>query len=183
MKKSVLGRSSVGFAAMAAVGAAAIATATTASAGVVNTLQLQASTAYCVGTTYTVSLSAADATALMAQATGYSDIQVGFAPAPQGQVTVIGTVPYVAGQGVVVNWTPPSAGAFSLAAYAYDPAHGPNAIIDSMIPNVDVVQSAPAGASCTPGTTTPPTTTPPTSNTGSANSIPVIGPLLSSLFH
>ncbi|MFE3022477.1 hypothetical protein [Nocardia tengchongensis] len=82
-----------------------------------------------------------------------------------------------------MNWTPPSAGAFSLSAYAYDSALGPNAIIDSMIPNVNVVQSAPAGASCTPGTTTPPTTTPPTSNTGSANSIPVIGPLLSSLFH
>ncbi|MEU1429482.1 hypothetical protein ABZ412_20620 [Nocardia sp. NPDC005746] len=182
MKKSILGHSSIGFAAMAAVGAAAIATATTASAGVVNTLQLQASQAYCVGTTYTISLSATDATALMAQAAGYSSITFVWSPAPQGTTTTIATLPYVAGQGMTVNWAPTYAGDTALGAFAYDSALGPNAIIDSMIPNVHVVQSAPAGASCTP-TTTPPTTTPPTTGTGSASSIPVIGPLLSSLFH
>ncbi|MFE4460864.1 hypothetical protein ACFROC_26210 [Nocardia tengchongensis] len=179
MKKSVLGRSSVGFAAMAAVGAAAIATATPASAEIVNTLQLQASQAYCVGTTYTITLSAADATALMAKATDYPDITFQWAPYPQGTNTEIATVPYVAGQGITVKWTPTYAGPTTLVAYAWDPVHLGNAIIDDMHPRVDVVDSAPAGASCTPTPATPPST----GGTGSASSIPVIGPLLSSLFH
>lgn len=174
MKKSVLGRSGVGFAAMAAAGVATIVTATTASATVVSTLQLQASQAYCVGTTYTITLAAADATALMAQASNYQDITFQWAPYPQGFNTEIATLPYTAGQGMTVKWTPTYVGATTLVAYAYDPTLGPNAAIDDMLTNINVVQSAPAGASCTP--------TPPTGGTGSANSIPVIGPLLSSLF-
>lgn len=179
MKKSILGRSSIGFAAMAAVGAAAIATATTASAEIVNTLQLQASQAYCVGTTYTITLAAADATALMAQASGYRDITFQWAPYPQGTNTEIATLPYVSGQGMTVKWTPTYAGPTTLVAYASDPVKGPNAIIDDMHPMVSVVESAPVGASCTPTPATPPAT----GGTGSASSIPVIGPLLSSLFH
>ncbi|GAB2528734.1 hypothetical protein [Nocardia heshunensis] len=176
MKMSVLGRSSVGFAAMAAAGVASIVTATTASAGVVNTLQLQPSTAYCVGTTYTISLSATDATALMAQAAGYADIQFGWATYPEGGLVQIAMVPYVAGQGITVNWTPTYAGATTLTASANDPVKGPNAEIDDMLAPVNVVQTAPSGASCTP-------TAPGggKGGTGSASSIPVIGPLLGSL--
>ncbi|MFE3189016.1 hypothetical protein ACFXHA_08410 [Nocardia sp. NPDC059240] len=174
MKMSVLGRSSVGFAALAAAGVATIVTASTASAGVVNTLQLQPSTAYCVGTTYTITLAAADATALMAQASGYADIQFGWATYPEGGLVVIDTVPYVAGQGMTVKWTPTYAGATTLNANAYDSVKGPNAIVDDMLADINVVQTAPAGASCTP-------TPAATGGTGSASSIPVIGPLLGSL--
>lgn len=179
MKKSVLGRSSVGFAALAAMGVATIVTATTASAGVVHTLQLQASQAYCVGTTYTITLSAADATALMAQASGYHDITFQWAPYPQGFNTEIATQPYVAGQGMTVKWTPTYVGATDVAAYATDSALGPNAIISSQLVDIDVVEKAPLGASCTPTATTPGGGT---GGTGSASSIPVIGPLLGSLF-
>ncbi|MCU1646481.1 MAG: hypothetical protein JWN03_6756 [Nocardia sp.] len=158
---------------MAAMGVAAIVTATTASAAVVSTLQLSASPAYCAGTSYTITLAAADATALMAQASGYQDITFQWAPYPQGTNVEISTLPYVAGQGMTVKWTPTYLGATTLVAYAYDPTRGPNAIIDDMLPNINVVQSAPAGSSCTPAA--------PSGGTGSASSIPVIGPLLSSL--
>ncbi|MGW4242081.1 hypothetical protein [Nocardia sp. NPDC004722] len=176
MKMSVLGGSSVGFAAMAAAGVATILTATTASAGVVNTMQLQASTAYCVGTTYTITVAAADATALMAQAPGYQNVEFAWATYPEGGTMEIATVPYVAGQGLSVKWTPTYAGATTLTAFATDAVKGPNAEIDDMLAPVNVVQTAPSGASCTP-------TAPGggTGGTGSASSIPVVGPLLGSL--
>ncbi|WP_327141742.1 hypothetical protein [Nocardia sp. NBC_01327] len=151
---------------------ATIVSATTASAD----MTITPSQAYCVGTTYSVTLPAADAAALWAQMpaveTALNEWALVETPSAGSglSTTVSAPVKYVAGQDVTVQWAPPAAGQWQLMMAPFSqggygtPFGGPLA--------VTVVQSAPAGSSCTPPTS---------GGTGSANSIPVIGGLLSSL--
>lgn len=170
MKMSVLARSTVGIAAGAAIGVATIVSATTASAD----MSIAKSPAYCVGSTYTATLPAADAETLHAQAPGFWEFtffDYSFATQKNTYLTDVAT--YVAGQDVTIQWTPTEAGQHQVYAVAsFNPyAYTPKTVSTGMI---DVVQSAPTGASCTPPA-------PSTGGTGSASSIPVIGGLLSSL--
>ncbi|MFE3060826.1 hypothetical protein [Nocardia sp. NPDC059239] len=139
-------------------------------------MTITTSPAYCVGTTYAVTLPAADAAALWAQMpaveTALNEWALVETPSAGSglSTTVSAPVKYVAGQDVTVQWTPPAAGQWQLMMAPYSqggygtPFGGPLA--------VTVVQSAPAGSSCTQPTG---------GGTGSASSIPVIGGLLSSL--
>ncbi|WP_327142097.1 hypothetical protein [Nocardia sp. NBC_01327] len=170
MKMSVFARSTVGIAAVAAMGVATIVSATTASAD----MSVVASSAYCVGTTYTATLPAADAATLQSQAPGFAEFSFfDYSFATQANTHVTDVASYVAGQDVTVQWTPTGVGQHQIyAAASFNPyVSGPKTVGSGMI---NVVQAAPAGASCTPPT-------PPTGGTGSASSIPVIGGLLSTL--
>ncbi|WP_458690962.1 hypothetical protein [Nocardia tengchongensis] len=170
MNMSVLARSTVGIAATVAMGVATIVSATTASAQ----MSITTSTAYCVGSTYTLTLPAADASALIAQVPG-GDV-IGFswvrtASQGGGALDLFTSSPYVAGKDASVQWTPTTAETVDLWATAGSTANGYTWSASSKLIGITVVQSAPSGASCTPST----------SGTGSASSIPVIGGLLSTL--
>ncbi|MGW4125946.1 hypothetical protein [Nocardia sp. NPDC004711] len=167
MRMSVLARSTVGLAAVAAMGVATIVSATTASAA----MTITPSQAYCVGTTYTITLPAADAAALE---TNPSLDQIDFNYNYTGTGGTIGLVTWTKGQDVTVQWTPSQAAQTTVSAVAYGEWTGVGTVRLSMAP-INVVQSAPAGSSCT----APPAGT--GTGTGSASSIPVIGGLLSSL--
>ncbi|MGW5109312.1 hypothetical protein [Nocardia sp. NPDC004123] len=130
------------------------------------------SSAYCVGSTYTLTMPAADAADLHAQASGFADFSFydySFTTQTNPMISMVKS--YVAGQDVTVQWTPTVAGQHQLTAMAdFNPWSSTAAkLVATEL--INVVQSAPAGASCTPST----------GGTGSANSIPVIGGLLSSL--
>ncbi|MFE4456571.1 hypothetical protein ACFROC_04360 [Nocardia tengchongensis] len=169
MKMLVLARSTVGIAAAAAMGVATIVSATTGSAA----LTIQPSQAYCVGTTYTITLPAADA-APMETNPVQSQIYFNYNTATQG--VMIGAVPWVKGQDVTINWTPTQAVPTNISAVAGGVQAGDGfGSIKLSTDTFTVVQSAPTGASCT----APPAGT--GTGTGSAGSIPVIGGLLSSL--
>ncbi|MFE3100527.1 hypothetical protein [Nocardia tengchongensis] len=170
MKMSILARSTVGIAAGVAMGVATIVWATTASAA----MTLQPSQAYCVGTTYTITLPAADAAALETDPS-YNTINFNsmYTQDPYTMFGAVGTVSWTSGKDVTVQWTPAAAAQTTIYAVPFNGTAAGNGKL-TMGP-INVVNSAPTGASCTP---TPPAN--PT-GTGSASSIPVIGGLLSSL--
>ncbi|MCU1643370.1 MAG: hypothetical protein JWN03_3645 [Nocardia sp.] len=134
---------------------------------------ITSSTAYCVGTTYTVTLPAADAASVMA-GLPITDNQLVLVVAPSGgSLTPIPSTAaaYVAGKDVTFQWTPTAAGnTTGLWVYPYN-GQGMEYRNGSLVRYIDIVQSAPAGTTCSPST----------GGTGSAGSIPVIGGLLSSL--
>ncbi|WP_405134777.1 hypothetical protein [Nocardia sp. NBC_01388] len=168
MNMSVFARSTVGIAAAAAMGVATIVSATTASAQ----LAITASSAYCADTTYTVTFPAADAAA-MAAASGQNDLVMG-ATGPGPIYWWSPTVTYVPGQDVTFQWTPSKsvyAGQSAVGAWSLHVEEAHVVTTPSAPLAVNVVQTAPAGSSCTPSA----------GGTGSANSIPVIGGLLSTL--
>ncbi|GAB2550881.1 hypothetical protein [Nocardia heshunensis] len=164
---SVFARSTVGIAAIAAMGVATIVSATTASAA----MTIQPSQAYCVGTAYTITVPAADAAALETDPS-YSTINFNsmYTQDPYTIFSAVGIVPWTSGKDVTVQWTPQAAAQTTISAVPFNgtlPGKG-----KLTLGPINVVNSAPAGASCTP--TNP-------AGTGSASSIPVIGGLLSSL--
>ncbi|WP_218025138.1 hypothetical protein [Nocardia jejuensis] len=152
------------------MGVATIVSASTASADI----SVATSSAYCVGTAYTVTLPAADAAVLQAQAPGFFQFSFyDYSYVTQLNTHITDVKTYVAGKDVTLQWTPTGTGQHQITAVAsFDPySYAPKIFGSAMI---DVVQTAPSGASCAP----PPT---PSGGTGSASSIPVIGGLLSSL--
>ncbi|WP_433565661.1 hypothetical protein ACQP1O_10705 [Nocardia sp. CA-151230] len=169
MNMSVLARSTVGIAAAAAMGVATIVSATTASAA----MTIQPSQAYCVGTAYTITIPAADAAALETDPS-YNTINFNY-ELPSGSnpsAGAIGIVPWTSGKDVTVQWTPSQAVPTSIRAVNFNGTYPGNAQLTTA--PINIVASAPAGASCTPTPASP-------AGTGSASSIPVIGGLLSSL--
>ncbi|MVU81229.1 hypothetical protein GPX89_28790 [Nocardia sp. ET3-3] len=162
---SVLARA-VGIAAAAVMGVATIVSATTASAD----MTITSSQAYCVGSTYTVTLPAADAKVLIGNVPNDTEFAFRTSPAGGSTFTTFTTVPYVEGKDVVASWTPTAPGQVMVSAWPNNVNTGP-ANFGENGPTVTVVQSAPAGATCSPST----------GGTGSANSIPLIGGLLSTL--
>ncbi|WP_405134776.1 hypothetical protein [Nocardia sp. NBC_01388] len=148
------------------MGVAISVSAATASAD----MSITSSTAYCVGSTYTVTLPAADATVLIGNVPSDTEFAFRTSPAGGSTFTTFTTVPYVAGKDVVASWTPTAPGQVMVSAW-------PNSIYTGLAnfgedgPTINVVQTAPSGATCAPST----------GGTGSASSIPVIGGLLSSL--
>ncbi|GAB2526188.1 hypothetical protein [Nocardia heshunensis] len=168
MKNTRIRRAGIGIAGFAAIGVATLVTATTASAQ----MSITQSSAYCVGSTYAVTLPAADAAALWAQMPAVETAQNEWAlvetpSAGSGlSTTVSPPVKYIAGQDVTVQWTPPAAGQWQLMMAPFSqggygtPFGGPLA--------VTVV----AASSCTPSTG---------GGTGSADSIPVIGGIFKAL--
>ncbi|MFE2997770.1 hypothetical protein ACFXG4_22480 [Nocardia sp. NPDC059246] len=168
MKKSVLARSSAGIAGAAAVAGLTLAMAPAASAQ----LAITTSTAYCAGTTYTITFPAADAAAMASQY-GDNNFVLEATNTTSNVTWWSAAVASTSGQDVTFQWTPSQSvpasatatGSWNLfvtEAHVAATAEGPLA--------VTVVQTAPSGTSCTPST-----------GTGSSNSIPLIGGLLSSL--
>ncbi|WP_040805535.1 Ig-like domain-containing protein [Nocardia concava] len=157
MQRLNLARSTAGIVAVAAMGVATVVSATTGSAA----LTIQPSQAYCVGTTYTVTLPAADAAQLVAATQGYNQLLFEWVPAAGGNATEIARAPYVAGQDATIRWTPTIAVQTRLeATSSAGPGHDGGV---AELLTVDVVQNAPAGASCTSSST---------SATGSAGWLP-----------
>ncbi|MFD3506563.1 hypothetical protein [Nocardia sp. NPDC058666] len=157
MNKSVIARACVGVAAVASVGVATIVTAANASAQ----LSISASPSYCIGSTYAITLPAADAAALIAGYPNADAIVFSAKPTAGGYTHHVGEAAYVAGQDVTAQWTPMSAQTWNIYAR---PAGAPaDAGSQGPMPVV-VVESAPAGSSCTPTTGG----NPPPANSGSA---------------
>ncbi|MBU3062371.1 hypothetical protein KO481_12655 [Nocardia sp. NEAU-G5] len=119
-------------------------------------------TVQCVNQTYTLTVSA-------------SKIQTGissyyFLDGPNlNSATMIGSQqPIQHGQDATASWTPTTSGTHTLWWRGIQPGGG--GVIGPQ--KVNVVDQAPAGQSCTPSTG---------GGTGSADSLPIIGPLLSQL--
>ncbi|MEV6101706.1 hypothetical protein [Nocardia sp. NPDC051981] len=169
MNKSILARVSTGISGAAAVAAATLAMAPTASAQ----LSITQTTAYCVGTTYTITFPAADAAAMAARY-GQNDFVLGATNTTNVYTEWSAPVTYVSGQDVTFQWTAkdaPSSPGTAVGTWNLfvEEAHTTSTATPPLV--VNVVKSAPAGTTCTPST----------GGTGSASSIPVIGGLLSSL--
>ncbi|WP_330184987.1 hypothetical protein OHB26_16230 [Nocardia sp. NBC_01503] len=162
----VFARSTVGIAAVAAMGVATIVSATTASAD----MSIRSSSAYCVGSTYTVTLPASDAAVLIGNVPLDTEFVFRTSAVGGSTFTTFTTVPYVAGKDVVASWTPTAPGQVMVSAWPNNTTTGP-AYFGENGPTVNVVQTAPSGTTCGAAT----------GGTGSANSIPVIGGLLSGL--
>lgn len=159
---SSFGRATVGSNAALAIAALTVATASAAA----NDLSINGTT-HCVGTAYTVTIP--DAMIAQFNLPGVTSVTLKDTYMDGGVNPVdVATVPYVAGKDMSVQWTPATAGRNSLTTLAHSAAG------DAWMGNlpVQVVQTAPSGASCSPNTG---------QGTGSASSIPVIGGLLSSL--
>ncbi|MFF0611567.1 hypothetical protein ACFYUD_23180 [Nocardia tengchongensis] len=149
---------------------ATIVSATTASAA----MTITPSQAYCVGTTYTITVPAADAATLETNPS-YDQIVFNFEDATTSGT--IGLVSWTKGQDVTIQWTPTQAQQTTVLASPFNSTAGFGSGQLSMGP-LNVVTSIAGGTQCT----TPPA--PPAgtgTGTGSASSIPVIGGLLSSL--
>lgn len=154
MKKSVFARTCVG---IAVVGVATVVTAANAYAQ----LSISGSPTYCVGTTYTVTLPAADAAELIAGYPSANAIVLVAKPTAGGYTEQIGSATYVAGQDVTVRWSPGSEQTWNI--YAYPGGAPASAGKQGPLP-VNVVKNAPAGSSCAPATPG----NPPPVNSGSA---------------
>ncbi|MFE6858555.1 hypothetical protein [Nocardia sp. NPDC057668] len=152
MQKSAFARTCFGVAAVAATSVATVVTASNASAQ----LAISASPSYCAGTSYTITLPAADAAGLIAGYPSATAIVIDAKPTAGGYTHQVDHVEYVAGQDVTVQWIPMSAQTWNIVAR---PAGAPaGAGTQGPLP-VNVVQTAPAGSSCTPGGTQPPAST------------------------
>ncbi|MFD7847762.1 hypothetical protein ACFV4K_33160 [Nocardia sp. NPDC059764] len=174
MNMALLVRPPIGFAAAAGPVAVAVATiVATAAPASAEGVTISASTAYCVGSTYTLTLPAADATILIGNVPWQNAFAFQTRATGDSAFNIVATAPYVAGKDVVATWTPTAAGEFMTSAWPYSTDRGLSNFGENG-PTVTVVQTAPAGATCTPPTAG-------NGGTGSASSIPVIGGLLSSL--
>ncbi|MVU78710.1 hypothetical protein GPX89_15835 [Nocardia sp. ET3-3] len=165
MKKSVLARSLTGAAGAAAVAGVTIAMAPAASAQ----LAITSSTAYCVSTTYTITFPSADAQQMASQSGASSFVL----QAVNGTNTWWSApVTYTSGQDVTFQWTPSQSVTGSTSAVGnwnlYVGASGVAGVAEGPL-SVNVVQTAPSGATCSPSTL----------GTGSANM--TVGQLISNL--
>ncbi|WP_405497001.1 hypothetical protein [Nocardia sp. NBC_00511] len=147
MKTPMLARASVAAAGLSALGLVSSLMAPTASAA----LSITNSTAYCVGTAYTITLPAADAAQLVSATQGYNQLLFEWVPAAGGNATIITRTPYVAGQDATIQWTPTIAQQTRLEATS-SAGPGYDGGVAELL-TVNVVQTAPAGASCTPSGT------------------------------
>ncbi|RMI29638.1 hypothetical protein EBN03_24840 [Nocardia stercoris] len=118
-------------------------------------LGIVASTAYCAGSTYTVTVPAADAAA-MATAAGASSFELLTQSTPSGSTAQSTPVTYTAGQDVSFQWTAPAAGTVNLYVMPVSAngagGEGPLA--------VTVVQPDASGTGCVPGAAATTTVTP-----------------------
>ncbi|MFJ9368230.1 hypothetical protein ACIRRA_27930 [Nocardia sp. NPDC101769] len=150
MKKSVLARSSAGIVGAAAVAGLTIAMAPAASAQ----LAITNSTAYCAGTTYTITFPAADAAAMASQYGANNFVLE--ATNTTGNVTWWSApVTSTSGQDVTFQWTPSSSVPASASAVGswnlYVTESGVAAAAEGPL-SVTVVQTAPSGTTCSPST-------------------------------
>ncbi|MFF2555513.1 hypothetical protein ACFVUS_31215 [Nocardia sp. NPDC058058] len=137
MKLRARARSTVGIAAVTAIGVATVVSATAASAD----MTVTPSQAYCVRTDYTITLPAADAAVLETNPTYDQIILVSSTEGTKG------SMPWISGEDWAIDWMPLYAGQTTLTLYPYSVALGFGSPALTSGP-INVVPSAPLGASC-----------------------------------
>ncbi|MEV6769744.1 hypothetical protein AB0N05_14065 [Nocardia sp. NPDC051030] len=134
----------VGITAAAAMGVATIVSATTASAQITIT-----TLAYCVGSTYSLTVAAADAATLIAQAPNDDQIGITWSPAAGGSATKIGANAYSPGKDVTIEWTPTAAGTVNFQARPVSSTGSWNWTVPAIeLLGITVVQGASPGIAC-----------------------------------
>ncbi|MFF0631437.1 hypothetical protein ACFYTS_02945 [Nocardia sp. NPDC004151] len=162
MKNTRIRWAGIGTAGFVTLGVATVVAATTASAQ----MSVSQSSAYCVGSTYTITLPVADQTALLNRApSGYHEFIFSDVSSAGGNARTFAVAQMVTGQDLTVQWKPDVAQSTNIYAGAWDSATNTGGGLELLGP-IDVVQGGP---SCP---------APPATGTGSASSIPVIGGLL-----
>ncbi|WP_327139038.1 hypothetical protein [Nocardia sp. NBC_01327] len=139
MKMRVLAHSTVGIAAVAVMEVTTIASATAASAD----MTVTPSQAYCVRTEYTITVPAADAVPLETDPAYNQIILVSSTESTKG------SMPWTSGQDWTIDWMPEYAGQTTLTVYPYTNVTMAFGSPSLTLGPINVVQSAPLGASCT----------------------------------
>ncbi|MFI1919882.1 hypothetical protein [Nocardia sp. NPDC020380] len=138
MKVRVLAHSTVGIAAVAAMGVTTIASDTDASADVTVT----PAQAYCVRTDYTITVPAADAAVLETNPSYNQIILVSSTERTKG------SMPWTSGQDWTIDWMPEYAGQTTLTLYPYSAATLGFGSPSLTLGPINVVRNPPLGASC-----------------------------------